>query len=1557
MKRKNFIDYDNVIKRIMFTLVMTILSLSTVSVIAQNNKPEKKQSMTSEYLAQLVKEGKSDDIVITAEHISSLSGTHHIYLLQAINGIGINGTESSVHIDASGKVIKVNNAFIDRPKLITQTTTAALSARDAILSVAQKMNYSISNLQEVNRKGGVNQEVTFNTGGISRINIPVKLIYQLTENNTIQLSWELSIDDVNSPEDWWNFRVDANTGEILSKNNFIAQCYLEHSHSHEAFIGPINKSEEATVSEENSTALIGTYNVFAIPVESPNHGARTSIVDPHLDGTGSPFGWHDTNGSAGAEFTDTRGNNIDAFGFNTGNRANGGGSLNFNFTLDLNAGALTQENAALTNMFYMGNIMHDVTYEYGFTEAAGNFQENNYGNGGAGSDYVVGEGQKTGQCNAFFGTPADGGNPTMQMFICVYGGATGDRDGDFDNGVIAHEYGHGISNRLTGGPGTTGCLGNQEQMGEGWSDYFGLVLTIEPGDAGTDPRGMGTWLAGQVSTGAGIRSQRYDTDTNTYTYDSIKTEVAPHGVGSVWAMMLWEMTWDLIDEYGFDPDVYNGTGGNNIALALVMEGLKLQPCNPGFVDGRDAILQADLNLYGGANQCLIWTAFAGRGLGFSANQGSTGSKNDGTQAFDLPPGSAVFVADIDTVCITNGVQNGVGGGAPVGGTYSGTGVTDDGNGTSYTFDPTVAGVGTANVVYTVFDTCSGATANLNQTIEVTDGIPILVCNDITVTLDGAGNASIVNSDVANTAPDTTQYTVDQTGTFSPIDISGSATSVSLIEDGPSGLLPLGFTFSFFGNDFTNFYLQSNGFLSFDNSGTTGSASWTPVAIPNTGGPNNMIAYFWDDMSPQLGGTVQYATIGTAPNRILVVDYINIRQYNINGTGNQITTQVQLYEGSSHIEVHTTSAPNGGGLNRTQGVENANGTAGFFVPGRNGVPFALTNDVVRFIPLITEALADNCGSPVTLTLSQSNFTCRDIGVNTVTVTADDGIGGMATCDAMVTVIGETTIYTGSWDNGNPDAGKKAVFSTSYNTSIADIDACSCEINNNATVTVGADDYMSIDGNITVDAGSSLIVEHTGNVVQIDDAALVTNNGTINVQLTTPALNARDFMIMGSPMTADDENVFTDGLPAYQVLFHTTANFDPYVGTPPVVGVNFHDQDSNDWANFSGTLNAGEGYLIRPSFANSGSYNYVYNQGTLNNGEILYPAYFGDDKEDSPNVISNPYASAMDAALFISSNAMVDEVYFWEHLTTPAGGIPGPLNENFSMEDISTYNGTMGIPASNDPGTSTTPNGIISTGQGFGIKANAGGNVTFNNAMRLTSGNTTLRRPVEKDLLWIMVREGQYHMGSTTGIGFLENATAGLDQGYDTQKLGTVVSLYTHLLDGSEQLGIQGREAFNPDITIPMGFSTLIQADAGLPYVISISDLEGTLIEEATVYLIDHQENTVTNLSEANYTFLSDAGTFNNRFTIQFEGLVLGTVNNTLEDIALYPNPTQNMITIVSPGIMIAKAEVYDVRGRKVNEVSFANENDYHLDLSNLESAMYFVKISSENGSITKRIVKY
>jgi extracellular elastinolytic metalloproteinase len=124
------------------------------------------------------------------------------------------------------------------------------------------------------------------------------------------------------------------------------------------------------------------------------------------------------------------------------------------------------------------------------------------------------------------------------------------------------------------------------------------------------------------------------------TYGNLPQLAIPHGVGYAWASMVWEVYWNLVAVHGFNPNIYGAwnTGGNNLALRLVIDGMKLQPCSPGFVDSRNAIIQADQNLTGGANKCPIWRGFAKRGLGVNASQGSSSSTTDGVQDFTVPSG-------------------------------------------------------------------------------------------------------------------------------------------------------------------------------------------------------------------------------------------------------------------------------------------------------------------------------------------------------------------------------------------------------------------------------------------------------------------------------------------------------------------------------------------------------------------------------------------------------------------------------------------------------------------------------------------------------------------------------------------------------------------------------------------------------------------------------------------------------------------------------------------------------------------------------------------------------
>ena len=242
-------------------------------------------------------------------------------------------------------------------------------------------------------------------------------------------------------------------------------------------------------------------------------------------------------------------------------------------------------------------------------------------------------------------------------------------DGDVDNGVVVHEFGHGISNRLAGGPAQSGCVSNAEHMGEGWSDYFCLMLTQDWAGSNvnsgfTTPRAIGTYAAGQPITGPGIRTQKYSTDfsINNLVYTATLPGTGmQHTRGELWAATLWDMTWNIIQQTNsITPSIYNGagTGGNVIALRLVMEGLKLQPCNSGFIDGRDAILKADEILYGGAYSCAIREAFRRRGMGAFASQGSANNVTDQVPDFSSAvtmklTASATEVAEGQNVTYTN----------------------------------------------------------------------------------------------------------------------------------------------------------------------------------------------------------------------------------------------------------------------------------------------------------------------------------------------------------------------------------------------------------------------------------------------------------------------------------------------------------------------------------------------------------------------------------------------------------------------------------------------------------------------------------------------------------------------------------------------------------------------------------------------------------------------------------------------------------------------------------------------------------------------------------------
>lgn len=630
-----------------FLLPIIMIFLWVLPIQAQDTEQLVRQHLQEKSSSRSLTADDLKDIVIISEHVSKHNGLHNIYFTQAIDGRPILGTNSSMHILPNGEVIKVNLALTDNVSARNTSRGARLSPEDAILEMARKSNYTVEGAIKPSKQAPDGKGLVFyDRNAFAREDLMLESMYYL-KDEVIRDIYRITLYEKNSGAAW-EYLIDAITGDIIEKTSILVEC--QFGHAHDISCKETNKEVDGFSAVPNimspfKAMMNGTYRAFPIGIESPNHGSRVLLSDPH-DLLASPFGWHDTDGAAGAEFTITRGNNTHTYPDKDNNNvpdaevAEGGAGLIFDFPINLMNAPITYLEASLTNMFVWVNFAHDVLYRYGFDEPSGNFQANNYGRGGVGDDYVRAEAHDGGGLNnANFSTPAaDGGTPRMQTYL--WNQTTPFRDGALDNVITIHEYVHGLTFRLTGGPGIN-CLSGQEQMGEGWSDWYALMFTMQNGDTPEMPRGVGSYVLGEAVDGDGIRPFRYSTDMaiNPHTYDAIKGSLSvPHGVGSVWAAMLWEMTWALIEKHGFNPNLHAAwnTGGNNLALQLVTDALKLQGCDPGFVDGRNAIILADQILTGGDNACEIWGAFAKRGLGLSADQGPTLGRFDGTEAFDTP---------------------------------------------------------------------------------------------------------------------------------------------------------------------------------------------------------------------------------------------------------------------------------------------------------------------------------------------------------------------------------------------------------------------------------------------------------------------------------------------------------------------------------------------------------------------------------------------------------------------------------------------------------------------------------------------------------------------------------------------------------------------------------------------------------------------------------------------------------------------------------------------------------------------------------------------------------
>ena len=629
-----------------------------------------------------VADAQAGELVETADYTNPDGSLSFVHLEQKINGVPVFRGEIKAAFSKRGEIVRVVNNLA--PGLDAENVSKDFGdAADALKFAAGHLNHQLKAENAVlNSRESTDLKKVFGAGEWSPT---AEKMYFPIESGVARTAWRVLIWNANNA---FYVIVDAETGEMLWRKNISE-----------------DQTQAATYGVyANPNAMVNVaHNPFSLSPGNPNpalgsQGAATGRTNVTRVGNEAPYGFNNkgwiadggtaTDGNAveagidrdGADGIDPQGkaatdaNRNFVFDYAPGNPNNNSGDAPAAATQTYPISAF--QNGAVTQLFYVSNWFHDETYRLGFTEAAFNFQADNFGRGGAGNDRVSAQAQdSSGFNNANFAAPADGVRGRMQMYL--WNGPNPDFDGDFDASVVIHELAHGLSSRLHGN--ASGLTSNMSRaMGEGWSDFYALALLSQPSDPANGiytVGGYSTYLGASGYTANnyyGIRrfpkallaftgangkphnplsfrhlnpncNQEIGTPSSIGTISAYPRGVygsatcdQVHAAGEIWSSALWEVRARFVNRLGWEA-------GNRKALQLVTDGMKLAPLNPTFLQERDAIVAAALSNSSAqtakADAADIWAGFAVRGMGFTASITNPGGGINNAlvkEAFDLP---------------------------------------------------------------------------------------------------------------------------------------------------------------------------------------------------------------------------------------------------------------------------------------------------------------------------------------------------------------------------------------------------------------------------------------------------------------------------------------------------------------------------------------------------------------------------------------------------------------------------------------------------------------------------------------------------------------------------------------------------------------------------------------------------------------------------------------------------------------------------------------------------------------------------------------------------------
>jgi hypothetical protein len=515
-------------------------------------------------------------------------------------------------------------------------------------------------------------------------------------------------------------------------------------------------------------------------------------------------------------------------------------------------------------------------------------------------------------------------------------------------------------------------------------------------------------------------------------------------------------------------------------------------------------------------------------------------------------------------------------------------------------------------------------------------------------------------------------------------------------------------------------------------------------------------------------------------------------------------------------------------------------------------------------------------------------------------------------------------------------------------------------------------------IHVDTGGNFNVKNNASLVQINDYV---NTGNIRIERITQPMNYYDYTYWNSPIT------FASGFTLGNLSPQTLSDIWSY--SPTICG------GSGNWVslNSSTVMDPTKGYIVKApdTFSSNPSIKVTYTAtfvGTPNNGPILAPISKGinanmseivADEDDEWNLIGNPYPSGIDATKLLNlpenSSVMDGTIYIWTHIPTPTCSVSDPFYgdyvTNYTSDDYATYNrtGATGTASSATNGAAT-PTGFIATGQSFFVKAAptmANGttkNVTFNNSMRLAGknsdfhkirNNTKTAKEEEKHRIWLNLTNNSGAFSQTL-IGYITDATQGLDRGFDGESFGgNNVTFYSVIPEA--KLSIQGRALpFDTNDVVTLGYKAAKKGN----YSIRIDHVEGLFTNES-IYLEDKDLKIIHDLKLKPYVFSTKVGDFNNRFVVRYSGKTLGVDGNDIianePKIAYIQNSNILIINNSVSNDAVEKVALFNILGQSISTWKIENQDQQNIQIpiKSMDSGIYIAKLQTSKGELSKKIV--